>query len=129
MNPEIRLEMATQRWVVWFNNHRLFGPMWHILPAETDANFYAASRTSIRSHDSNETSSRKLGAIHGSILKGKRATSADQKCPIHRRCAIGACVPESRQSSRGGTPQYLVVALNLARGHLSHHQPPETHSS
>lgn len=37
------VEMATLRWVDWFNNHRLFGPIGHIPPAEAEANFYAAT--------------------------------------------------------------------------------------
>ena len=37
------VEMATLRWVDWFNNHRLFGPIGHIPPAEAEANYYAAS--------------------------------------------------------------------------------------
>ena len=36
------VEMATLRWVNWFNNHRLFGPIGHIPPAEAEANYYAA---------------------------------------------------------------------------------------
>jgi len=36
------VEMATLRWVHWFNNHRLFGPIGHIPPAEAEANYYAA---------------------------------------------------------------------------------------
>ena len=32
------VEMATLRWVDWFNNHRLFGPIGHIPPAEAEAN-------------------------------------------------------------------------------------------
>lgn len=36
------LEMATLRWVEWFNNKRLFGPIGHIPPAEAEANSYAA---------------------------------------------------------------------------------------
>ena len=36
------VEMATLRWVDWFNNHRLFGPIGHIPPAEAEANYYAA---------------------------------------------------------------------------------------
>ena len=36
------VEMATLRWVHWFNNHRLFGPIAHIPPAEAEANYYAA---------------------------------------------------------------------------------------
>lgn len=39
------VEMATLRWVDWFNNHRLFGPIGHIPPAEAEANYYAASQT------------------------------------------------------------------------------------
>jgi transposase InsO family protein len=37
------VEMATLRWVDWFNNHRMFGPIGHIPPAEAEANYYAAS--------------------------------------------------------------------------------------
>ena len=37
------VEMATLRWVDWFNNHRLFGPIGHIPPAEAEANYYAAT--------------------------------------------------------------------------------------
>jgi putative transposase len=39
------VEMAILRWVDWFNNHRLFGPIGHIPPAEADANYYAARET------------------------------------------------------------------------------------
>ena len=39
------VEMATLRWVDWFNNHRLFGPIAHIPPAEAEANYYAANET------------------------------------------------------------------------------------
>lgn len=35
------VEMETLRWVGWFNNHRLFGPIGHIPPAEAEANYYA----------------------------------------------------------------------------------------
>ena len=38
-------EMATLRWTSWFNNHRLFGPIGHIPPAEAEANHYAANET------------------------------------------------------------------------------------
>jgi transposase InsO family protein len=34
--------MATLRWVDWFNNQRLFGPIGYIPPAEAKANYYAA---------------------------------------------------------------------------------------
>ena len=36
------VEMATLNWINWFNNHRLFGPIGHIPPAEAEANYYAA---------------------------------------------------------------------------------------
>lgn len=39
------VEMATLHWVGWFNNHRLFGPIGHIPPAEAEANYYAARKT------------------------------------------------------------------------------------
>ena len=37
--------MATLRWVDRFKNHRLFGPIGHIPPAEAEANYYAANET------------------------------------------------------------------------------------
>ena len=37
------VEMATLRWVDWFNHHRLFGPIGHIPPAEAEANYFAAT--------------------------------------------------------------------------------------
>ena len=36
------VEMATLSWVDWFNNHRLFGAIAHIPPAEAEANYDAA---------------------------------------------------------------------------------------
>jgi len=36
------VEMAILRWVDWFNNQRLFGPIGYIPPAEAKANYYAA---------------------------------------------------------------------------------------
>ena len=36
------VEMAILNWVDWFNNHRLFGPIGHIPPAQAEANYYAA---------------------------------------------------------------------------------------
>jgi putative transposase len=39
------VEMATLRWVDWFNYHRLFGPIGHIPPAAAEANYYAANET------------------------------------------------------------------------------------
>lgn len=38
------VEMATLKWVDWFNNHRLFGPIGHIPPAEAEAKYYAANK-------------------------------------------------------------------------------------
>lgn len=39
------VEMATLRWVAWFNHHRLFSPIGHIPSAEAEANYYAAKET------------------------------------------------------------------------------------
>jgi len=39
----LAVEMATLRWVDWFNNHRLFGPNGHIPPAEAEAKYYATN--------------------------------------------------------------------------------------
>lgn len=39
------VEMATLRWVDWFNHHRLFGPNGHIPADEAEANYYAAIDT------------------------------------------------------------------------------------
>jgi hypothetical protein len=39
------VEMATLRWVDWFNNHRLLGPIGHIPPAEAETNYYTARET------------------------------------------------------------------------------------
>ena len=38
------VEMATLRWVDWFNNHRLFEPIGYVTPAEAEANYYAAKQ-------------------------------------------------------------------------------------
>jgi transposase InsO family protein len=38
------VEMATLHWVDWSNNHRLIGPIGQILPAEAEANYYAAKQ-------------------------------------------------------------------------------------
>ena len=35
--------LLTLRWIDWFNNHRLFGPIGRIPPAEAEANYNAAS--------------------------------------------------------------------------------------
>ncbi len=64
------VEMATLRWVDWFNNHRLFGPIGHIPPAEAEANTMQPSRPSTWSHDSNETASGKPGTLHASASSG-----------------------------------------------------------
>ena len=39
------VEMATLRWVDWFNNHRLFEPIGNIPPAEAEAAYYAQLET------------------------------------------------------------------------------------
>lgn len=39
------VEMATLRWVDWYNNQRLFGPIGYIPPAEAEANYYATIET------------------------------------------------------------------------------------
>ena len=36
--------MATLRWVDWFNNYRLFGPIGYVTPAEAETNYYAAKQ-------------------------------------------------------------------------------------
>jgi putative transposase len=36
------VEMATLRWVDWFNNQRLFGPIGYVTPSEAEAEYYAA---------------------------------------------------------------------------------------
>jgi hypothetical protein len=41
----LAVEMPTLRWIDWFNNHRLFGPIGHIPPAEAEANYDAARET------------------------------------------------------------------------------------
>lgn len=40
------VKMATLRWVDWFNNHRLFGPIGYIIPAEAEVAYYAAKKPS-----------------------------------------------------------------------------------
>ena len=57
------VEMATLKWVDWFNNHRLFGPIGHIPPAEAEANYYAEIGSTNQELDS------KPGAIHGDALR------------------------------------------------------------
>ena len=39
------VEMATLNWVEWFNNHRRFGPIGYIPPAEAEANYHATIET------------------------------------------------------------------------------------
>lgn len=58
------VEMATLRWVDWFNNHRLFGPIGHIPPTEAEPTIMPPQRTSIWSHDSNQTASGNPGTLH-----------------------------------------------------------------
>ncbi|AOH85230.1 integrase [Sphingomonas panacis] len=38
------VEMATLRWVDWFNNQRLFAPIGYVTPAEAEVNYYAAKQ-------------------------------------------------------------------------------------
>lgn len=45
------VEMATLRWLDWFNHHRLFGPIGHIPPAEAEATVMQPTRPPIWSHD------------------------------------------------------------------------------
>ena len=40
------VELATLTWVAWFNNHRLLEPIGYIPPAEAEANYYRALKTS-----------------------------------------------------------------------------------
>src|ERR1035437_1931526 len=42
MGQWVIITAAWYNWVEWFNNHRLFGPIGHIPPAEAEANYYAA---------------------------------------------------------------------------------------
>ena len=58
------VERAALRWVDWFNNYRLFGPIGHIPPAEAEANYYAAIENLIGLHDPNGTASGKPGTLH-----------------------------------------------------------------
>ncbi|RSV32652.1 IS3 family transposase, partial [Sphingomonas sp. ABOLE] len=37
------VEYATLEWVDWFNHRRLLEPIGNILPAEAEANYYAAA--------------------------------------------------------------------------------------
>ncbi len=34
------VELATLKWVAWFNDHRLLEPIGYIPPAEAEANYY-----------------------------------------------------------------------------------------
>ena len=34
------VELATLKWVAWFNHHRLLGPIGYVPPAEAEANYY-----------------------------------------------------------------------------------------
>ena len=38
------VEMATLRWVDWFNTQRLFGPIGYVTPAEAEARYYHAQQ-------------------------------------------------------------------------------------
>ncbi|EIZ80097.1 transposase [Novosphingobium sp. Rr 2-17] len=39
------VEMATLRWVDWYKNQRLFGPIGYIPPADAGGNYYADLET------------------------------------------------------------------------------------
>ena len=43
------VELATLKWVAWFNHHRLLGPIGYVPPAEAEANYYRqlANKTSM----------------------------------------------------------------------------------
>jgi hypothetical protein len=62
--PASTIEMATRRWVDWFNNDRLYGPIGHIPPAEAEAKTMLPNRTSIWSRGSNQTVADNPGAVH-----------------------------------------------------------------
>jgi putative transposase len=57
------VEMATLRWVDWFNNHRLFGPIGYIPPAEAEANYYAALENLDMVASPNQMASGKPGTL------------------------------------------------------------------
>lgn len=57
------VKMATLRWLDWYNNHSLFGPIGYIPPAGVEAKYYAAKETSIWSHISIVMVSGKAGAV------------------------------------------------------------------
>lgn len=44
------VEMRTLRWVNWFNNHRLFGPIGHIRPVRSKPTNMQPATPSIWSH-------------------------------------------------------------------------------
>jgi len=44
--PKHSVEFATLKWVEWFNNRRLLEPIGNIPPAEFEALYYSAQRTS-----------------------------------------------------------------------------------
>lgn len=58
------VEMATPSWVDWYNNHRLFGPLGYIPPAEAEANYYAAIETFDMAALAKLNSLKKAGALH-----------------------------------------------------------------
>ena len=62
------VEMPNLRWVDWFNNHRLFGSIGYIPPAEAEAITMQPLSPSIWSHDENETASAKPGALQSLAL-------------------------------------------------------------
>jgi len=57
------VEMATLRWVDWYNNQRLFDPIGYIPPAEAEANYYAALENLDMAAGLNCTCLRKTGTL------------------------------------------------------------------
>ncbi len=60
--------MATLRWVDWFNNHRLFGPIGYIPPAEAEAKYYAALENCQSASKRDPLSACKRGPLGGVAL-------------------------------------------------------------
>jgi hypothetical protein len=87
------VEMATLRWVDWFNNHRLFGPIGHIPPAEAVPK--GAKPTQLLC--------RKQGPRYGRVtqtkpppenpgrfsLQSQPLTGCAPPAPVHRSCEPG----------------------------------------
>lgn len=67
---EESLELATLKWVHWFNHQRLLEPIGYIPPAEAEANYWRqlAENPQACCLNLNQLASTKPGAIHNSIL-------------------------------------------------------------